>query len=54
MAKAVAELEERGEAVTSRARASAAHISREHPLHLAPEPREGHVSIDNSVISFAI
>jgi hypothetical protein len=37
MVTAVADLEERGEAVTSRALAAAAHISREYRVHLAPK-----------------
>ena len=37
MVKAVAVLEERGEAVTSRTLAVAARISREHRVHLAPK-----------------
>jgi hypothetical protein len=39
MVKVVTDLEEHGEAVTSRALAAAAHISREHYLHLGPTAR---------------
>lgn len=41
MARAAADLEKRGEAVTSQALAEAAHISREHRMHLAPRARNG-------------
>ena len=54
MARAAADLERRGEAVTSRALAAAAHISREHRLHLAPPARNGRDGIHTSVISCAI
>ena len=36
MDRAAADLEKRGEVVTSRALAQATHISREHRMHLAP------------------
>jgi hypothetical protein len=53
MVKAAAELEERGEAVTSRSLAAAAHISREHRVQLAPAARNGRHGI-GSVISSAL
>ena len=52
MAKAAAELEERGEAVTSRALA-AAHISREYRMHLAPGARNGRDGIESLVFNCA-
>jgi hypothetical protein len=54
MVKAVADLEERGEAVTSRSLAAAAHISREYRVHLAPAARNRHERYGTDVISSAI
>ena len=54
MAKAVAELEKRGEAVTSRSLAAAAHLAREHCVRLAPPARDGRDGDGSSVISSAI
>jgi hypothetical protein len=54
MAKAAAELEECGEALTSRALAAAAHISREHRLHLAPPTRNEHAGVGSDFINFAL
>jgi hypothetical protein len=54
MARAAAELEEHGEAVTSRALAAAAHISREYRVHLAPTEGNGLERGGTHVISSAI
>lgn len=53
MLKAVAELEQRGEAVTSHTLAGAAHISREHCVHLAPKARKGRAGHCSAVSSSA-
>ena len=54
MVRAAEEVEARGEAVTSRALAQAAHISREHRVHLAPATRNRCSGVCISVISSAI
>jgi hypothetical protein len=53
MAKAVADLVKRGEAVTSRLLAAAAHISLKLRLRLAPAAGNGRREIGSSVISSA-
>lgn len=54
MVKAVTDLEERSEAVTSRSLAEAAHISREHGLHMATAARDWRERGPTHVISSAI
>ena len=51
MTRAAAELEAHGEAVTSRALAATAHISREHRMHLAAEARNGRQSETTPMLS---
>lgn len=54
MINAVAALEQRGEALTSRSLATEAHISREYRVHLAPAARNGGARRCSDVIRSAI
>jgi hypothetical protein len=54
MDKVAEELEARDEAVTSRAPAETAHISREYRVHLAQAARNGHHGDGTDVISSAL